>query len=149
MGFYANPTTSGQTVLTNSAQTTNFTAVANTLYTVNATTGAVTVTLPTSTTYQSILVKKTDSSVNTVTLSGTINGVASSTFVINKQNQSKSLYADGSGGWTIAVGDADLTTIGSSASTSGFLTAIGTSKVTISTTAPASPATGDLWIDTN
>lgn len=147
MGFYSAPTslTSVQAIRTNSTQSANFTATANTNYFVSASGGAITVTLPTSTTSQSLLVKKTDTSANTVTISGTINGVGSATLAIKYQNQSKQLYADGSGGWNVIGGDADW----SSASTTGVLPATGTASITVGTTAPSSPAVGDLWVDTN
>lgn len=148
MGFYSNPATSSQTGLAVSPQTASFTASGNTFYIVDATSGAVTVTLPASAPYQTIAVRKTDASTNTVTLSGTINGSAA-TVVITKQNQGKELYADGSGGWDIIAGDMDYATLASSASTSGYLTATGSANITIGTTAPASPSVGDLWVDTN
>lgn len=152
MGFYTNPVSGGgggQSVLTVSSQTASFTAQANYLYQVNATTAAVTVTLPTSTASQSILIKKTDVSANAVTLSGTINGTAGSTLALTRQNQSKRIYADGTGGWIVIEGDTDLTTLSSSSSNTGYLSAVGTAKMTIGTVAPVAPAVGDIWIDTN
>lgn len=151
MGFYSNPSSSGggQSVLAISSQTASFTASANTLYQVNATSAAVTVTLPASISSQAIVIKKTDSSVNSVTLSGTINGTGSATYALTKQYQSKQLYADGTGGWLIMAGDLDLSAVAASSTATGFLNAVGTSKLTIGTVAPTSPAVGDLWIDTN
>lgn len=148
MGFYTNPAAAAQGILASSAQSANFTAAANTIYTVSASGGAITVTLPTSAAGQTIVVRKTDASANTVTLSGTINGT-STTYAMTKQYQSKQLYNDGGTGWTIVAGDNDLTAIAATASTTGFLNAVGASKLTIGTVAPTSPAVGDLWIDTN
>lgn len=148
MGFYTNPVTNIQTGLSVSSQSASFTAAGNTVYQVNAASGAVTVTIPTSTQYQQIIVKKTDTSTNTVTLSGTINGSAG-TLVLSKANQAQELYADGSGGWLAVLDNTDYTTLASSATTTGYLTATGAAKITIGTTAPSSPAAGDLWIDTN
>lgn len=150
MGYYGGNTGggSGQAVLAVSTQSASFTASANTLYQVSASSAAVTVTLPTSSTSQAIVVKKTDASANAVVLSGTINGSVTTISLLN-QNQSKELYANGSGGWITLRGDLDPATLASSSSANGFLTATGLAKITVGTTAPSSPAVGDLWIDTN
>lgn len=91
-------------------QTANFTASANTYYAVDATSGNITVTLPTSNTGETLAVKKNDAGTNTVTLSGTINGVTSTTLVLRLQAQGKVMVSDGSGGWNIFAGDTALPT---------------------------------------
>lgn len=122
MGVYSNPiSTAGlQAVRTNSTQSASFTAVANVNYLVSAGTTNVTVTLPTSVAGQSLLIKKTDSSANLVTLSGTING-ASTTLPLSRQNQAKELYADGSGGWNVILGDVDIVSLSASSSNVGLV----------------------------
>lgn len=91
-------------------QTSNFTATINTAYQVDATSGSITATLPSSSgSTAQIAIKKSDSSTNTVILSGTINGTPASTLTLRLSAQGKVLIADGSGGWNTFSGDNALT----------------------------------------
>ncbi len=122
-------------------QTVSFTAVTNNYYPVDATSGAIVVTLPTSTTGGQLAIKKTDTSANTVTLSGTINGTPATTLVLQLRNQGKVLVPDGSGGWNTYAGDFSLATLDarySVAASSLTQTAVKTSAYTA--------AAGDLVV---
>lgn len=101
---FANTKTSSITA--GSSASSNFNAVAGTRYNVNATAGAITVTLPSlSSPGQSIVIFKTDTSANTVTVTGTINGVVSSTSVIRSTQQGRVFQGDAAGNWYVISGD--------------------------------------------
>lgn len=78
-----------------------YTAVVNDVVLFDASGGACTCTLPTAanSTDERVTVKKTDSSANLVTVSGTIDGV--SNYVIADQNESETFVSDGSGWYRI------------------------------------------------
>lgn len=89
--------------------TSAFTAVASRKHTVDATSGAIAVTLPATNTAGTLIsVQKSDTSANLVTMSGKINGVASSTSSLRSQYQGKLLHADGTGNWDIIAGDVSV-----------------------------------------
>ncbi len=97
---------------------------------VNASGGAVTVTLTAgaSTANRLLVVIKTDSSTNGVTIAAagadTINGA--STFVIGTQYQAATLYSDGTGAWYLCSSPSGITV------TDGTTTLTGVTKVTFS-----------------
>ena len=104
------PPGSSSSLISAGIQTASFTAALNTYYPVDATAGPLVATLPTSVTSSQIVIKKSDTSTNTVTISGTING-AVGVITLRLKDQGKALIADGSGGWNTYAGDLSLTTL--------------------------------------
>lgn len=66
----------------------------------NAASNAITVTLPTNAAGIRVVIKKTDSSANTVTITGTIDGATN--HVLSFQNQSLELFADGTSWYRVS-----------------------------------------------
>jgi major tropism determinant Mtd-like protein len=84
----------------------------DTLAEVNATAGTIALTLPAPTagTQQLIMVEKTDSSANTVTITGTIRGVGAATLTLALQNESVLFYAYGTS-WYVLSGHKALVSL--------------------------------------
>jgi len=93
----------GLTSVTNSGSPFTLTSTSNGYYLCNATSGAITINLPAATNRKRFHFKKTDSSVNAVTInragSDTIEGAAS--YSLPAQYDSVTLYSDGSSIWYI------------------------------------------------
>jgi hypothetical protein len=91
----------GFPALANASVSTSTTLALNTISEVNATSGILTQTLPASVAASLIVVDKSDSSANEVTVTGSIRGVTAS-INVEEQYESLMLYGDGTTWWPIA-----------------------------------------------
>lgn len=98
-------------LVSQASQTANFTVASGNYYPVDTTAGNITVTLGTAPANGQVAIKKSDSSVNTVILSGTINGTPATTLTLRLQNEGKVLISDGAGGWNVYAGNIGLAAI--------------------------------------
>jgi hypothetical protein len=100
--------------------TANFTATVGKLTPVDCTSGAITVTLPSATGNAGgrLHIQRIDASVNTVTISGTIRGSAS-TITLALQFEDLELVSNGSGSWWPAAGNKTLGSLDARYSTTG------------------------------
>jgi lysophospholipase L1-like esterase len=105
-------------------KTASFTAVAGTLHPVDATSASITVTLPSATGNAGarLVVTRLDSTVNTLTITGTIRGVSTS-ITLSLLNEAVELVSNGSGSWWPTADHKTLSTLDSRYSTTGVAAA--------------------------
>jgi hypothetical protein len=90
------------TLTANVSVTSSGTLAADTATEANATSGNLTMTLPSSVAGALIVCEKSDSSANTVAITGSIRGVGSSTLTLKLQSESEMLFGYASSWWPIA-----------------------------------------------